>query len=86
MIKSIHMAVLPHRQLRSYPDCGDWLVNEDNSPLVLCSADTGNDLSNLAILLHEFVEAVWCWQNNVTEAEVTRFDKEWFTENHNVDI
>jgi hypothetical protein len=72
------MVVLPHRMLRTYPDCGDWFLNKDGTPAMVCAADTGNDWSNLAILLHEWIESLWCWQNGVTEAEVNEFDRKWF--------
>jgi len=69
---------LPWKQLRSHPDIGDWVVNADNSPALIACADTGNDISNFAILIHEQVEAVWCWLNGVKEEDVTRFDQEFF--------
>ena len=83
MIKSIHMVVLPHKQMRSYPDCGDWFTSSDGEPIMLATADTGNDFSNLAVLLHEFIESVWCWKNGISEQSVTEFDRKWFAEHPN---
>jgi hypothetical protein len=71
---------LPHEQLSSYPDIGDWKCNHDGSPAFIASADTGNDISNAAILLHEFVEAVLCWLHDVSEREVSAFDENFFKE------
>lgn len=71
---------LPYKQLRSHPDIGDWIVNADNSPAVICAADTGNDISNAGILIHEIVESMLCWLRGVKEEDVTRFDKMWFEE------
>lgn len=71
---------LPWKQLRSHPDIGDWQVNADNSPAVICAADTGNDISNCAILIHEIVESMLCWIHGVKEEDVTRFDKMFFQE------
>lgn len=71
---------LPHAQMRSYPDLGDWLVNADNSPALICAADTGDDRSNLAILLHEIVESFICFLTGVREEAVTEFDRKWFAE------
>lgn len=85
MIRGIPMVVLPHKMLRTYPDVGDWFLNGDQTPAMVCAADTGHDLSNLAILLHEFVEAIWCSRNGVTEQEVNDFDREWFERNPDSD-
>lgn len=76
----IHLATLPYKQMRSYPDVGDWIVNADNSPAILCAADTGNDISNAAVLLHEFVESIYCWKHGIREEDVTAFDKLFFAE------
>lgn len=76
---------LPWRQLPDYPDIGSWKVNADNSPAFIGSADTGDDISNAAILLHEFIEVMMCWIHGVKEEDVSRFDKEWFTEKHGDD-
>jgi hypothetical protein len=73
-------ATLPWRQLPDHPDIGSWKCNLDGSPAFIGAADTGNDVSNAAILLHEFVEAFLCWLHGVAEEEVTRFDQAWFKE------
>lgn len=80
--KPLQFAVmtLPWKQLRSHPDIGDWIVNKDNSPAVICAADTGNDISNAAILLHEIIESLLCWLMKVKEEKVTAFDKMFFKE------
>jgi hypothetical protein len=71
---------LPHKQLPDYPDCGSWKVNADNSPAFIGAADTGDDISNAAILLHEFIEVMMCWIHGVKEESVSKFDKMWFEE------
>ena len=68
---------LPHKQLRSHPDIGDWQVNADYSPAVISCADTGNAISNMAILIHEQHECFRCWMEGIREEDVTRFDQ-WF--------
>lgn len=72
------MLTLPWEQLPDYPDIGSWKTNHDGSPAFIGCADTGSNISNAAILLHEFVESFWCWQNGVTEKEVSAFDQAWF--------
>lgn len=71
---------LPWKQLPDYPDIGSWKVNADNSPAFVGAADTGDDRSNMAILLHEIVEVFLCWVHGVKEEDVTAFDKKWFFE------
>jgi len=77
------MLTLPWEQLPDYPDIGSYKMNADNSPAFIGAADTGNDVSNAAILLHEFVESFWCWQHGVKEALITMFDQKWFSEERN---
>ena len=77
---------LPWEQLRSYPDIGDWMVNEDNSPALICAADTGDDISNAGILLHEIIEALLCWVHGVKEEDVTEFDQNFFVRQANGEI
>jgi len=71
---------LPWKQLRSYPDIGDYQCNADNSPAVIGAADTGNDISNCAILVHEIVESFLNFLHGVKEEDITLFDKKWFAE------
>lgn len=71
---------LPWKQLPDYPDIGSWKVNADNSPAFIGAADTGDDISNAAILLHEFIEVFLCWAHGVKEEDVSKFDKMWFKE------
>lgn len=69
---------LPWKQLPDYPDIGSYKMNADNSPAFIACADTGNDISNFAILIHEQVEAMWCWLNGVKEKDVSAFDQAFF--------
>lgn len=71
---------LPWKQLPDYPDIGSWKTNSDNSPAFIGCADTGDDISNAAILLHEFIEVMMCWIHGVTEESVSTFDQMWFKE------
>jgi len=73
-------ATLPWKQLPDYPDIGSWKVNADNSPAVISCADTGDDVSNCGILIHEIVESVLCWVHGVKEEDVSSFDQQWFKE------
>lgn len=69
---------LPHKQLPDYPDIGSYRMNADNSPAFIGCADTGNDISNFAILIHEAVEAMWVWLHGVREEEIRAFDQDFF--------
>jgi hypothetical protein len=69
---------LPWKQLRSYPDIGDYQCNADNSPAIVGAADTGNDVSNAAILVHEIIESLLCWRHGIKEEAVSAFDRAWF--------
>jgi hypothetical protein len=72
---------LPHKQLPDYPDIGSWKVNADEALRLCGAADTGDDISNWAILIHEIVESMLCGIHGVKE-EVSKFDQMWFAENH----
>lgn len=74
------MFTLPWKQLPDYPDVGSYRMNADNSPAVISCADTFNDISNAAILLHEYIESFLCWIHGVTEQSVRDFDQKWFAE------
>ena len=71
-------ATLPWKQLPDYPDIGNYKVNADNSPAFIGAADTGDDISNAAILLHEIVESFLCWLHGVKEEDISAFDRAWF--------
>ena len=76
-------ATLPWKQLRSYPDIGDYQCNADNSPAFIGAADTGNDISNAGILLHEIIESLLVWLHGVKEEDISAFDRKWFAEEKN---
>jgi hypothetical protein len=73
-------ATLPWKQLPDYPDIGSYKCNEDNSPAFVGAADTGNDISNCAILMHEITESFLCWLHGVKEEDISAWDKKWFAE------
>lgn len=74
------MFTLPWKQLPDHPDIGSYRMNADNSPAIIACADTGNDVSNAAVLLHEFIESFLCWIHGVTEQSIREFDQKWFQE------
>jgi hypothetical protein len=73
-------ATLPWKQLPDYPDIGSYKCNHDNSPAFIGAADTGNDISNAAILLHEIIESFFCWLHGIKEEDISAFDKKFFAE------
>jgi hypothetical protein len=57
-----------------YPTAGDWHWEEDGSLLVR-SIITDDPRSTLLVQFHELIEAVLCKARDITEEDVTTFDK-----------
>lgn len=60
-----------------YPTCGDWQWFPDKDQLHICVSQTGSDLYNMLIAIHELVEAFWCIRNGITTAQVDDWDVSW---------
>lgn len=57
-----------------YPTCGDWLYDAESNILEVRVARMPDWRSELAIAIHEAIEAVMCLDKEVSEVEVTEFD------------
>jgi hypothetical protein len=64
--KNWKFVVLPYMQI---DDIGDWRKD------LIISFDTKDQIMNLAILLHEFIEALLCRAKGITSSEVDKWDK-----------
>jgi hypothetical protein len=70
-IYSVQIEVIPHKAQR-YDTVGDWQIFNDL--LVISVSDTGNWVFNMAIGLHELVEALLCIVRGIDEKDVSKFD------------
>lgn len=80
-IKRVVIEAVPHNDQR-YNTIGDWFFEQSNAvydteKLVIRVSDTGNWKWNMTIALHEFVEAVLCTCDGVTQEQVDEFDTKW---------
>jgi hypothetical protein len=69
----IHIKTIPHKDHR-YETVGDWFYDRKGVLQIRVSAIRDSDYE-LAVALHEVIEAALCNCLNVTEAEVDHFDK-----------
>lgn len=55
-----------------YPTVGDWFWR--HTTLHIRISDMKNDQYNMLVAVHEYIEALLCWKNNISEQSVTKFD------------
>ena len=67
----ITIETVPHGNQR-YATVGDWLVAVDD--IFIRVSETGDWRYNAAVAVHELVEALLCRNDDVSQAEVDRFD------------
>ena len=72
MTLRVDMQTLPHRFQR-YNTVGDWMGDEKHR-VIFVSEMSNNDYEFL-VGLHELIEQALCLKRNITDAEVTKFDK-----------
>ena len=58
-----------------YATSGDWIWRNGN--LIVSVSDTGSDMSNLLVAIHEMVEAYLCRRDGIREEDVTAFDMQF---------
>lgn len=73
MALDITIRTVPHEQVRC-DQSGDWHVNNDGSVEVLVSDMNGSWRSELAVAIHELIEAFLCREAGVSDDDVTKFD------------
>ena len=60
-------------EYQRYSTCGDWLWPNEHNLLIRVS-EMGNWRYEMAVAIHEVVEALLCKEGNVSEAAVDAFD------------
>lgn len=77
MIDSITIKTIPHDKQR-YPTTGDWWVESDNvtgkKSLQIRVSESGDWRANIAVGIHEAVEAVVCLADGVDPLSLDEFD------------
>jgi hypothetical protein len=74
---NIDIRVIPHSEQR-YETVGDWYWSSDYMTPVLHIrvSDTGNEVSNFLLIIHELIEALTCHVRGVSQSDVDHFDME----------
>ena len=72
----IVIETVPHSEQRHPMIVGDW-VWESNGDLTIKVSDMGNWQYEVAVGLHEAVEALLCKQNGVSQTAVDQFDLDY---------
>jgi 5-methylcytosine-specific restriction endonuclease McrA len=75
---SFVMITIPHNW-QEYPTVGNWAFTPDGIGIVFVS-ETGNELFNYLISLHEFVEMAICKAKKINGESVTEFDLKYESE------
>lgn len=70
-VTSVKIEVVEHSEQR-YDTAGDWFFS--GTDLLITISDTGNWIYNMAIGLHELVEALLCAHAGVSQKRVDAFD------------
>lgn len=70
-LSSVSIEIIPHKEQR-YDTAGDWQIVGNS--LQITVSETGNWVYDMAIALHELVEALICIQRGIEEEEVSKFD------------
>lgn len=72
-IKRVTIDVIPHEQHR-YPTTGDWDVDRDTGTLWVRVSKTGDSRSEMAVAVHELVEALTCIYHGIAPDALNDFD------------
>lgn len=71
----IVIKVIPYKEQR-YPTCGDWWRDENNNIQIRVN-DMGDIRKESMVAIHELVEMLLCEQRDITEKDVSDFDKQY---------
>lgn len=64
---------IPHNHQR-YPTAGDWQVHPATNDITILVSETGVNIYNYLLAMHELSEAIWCLAHGVTQREVDMWD------------
>lgn len=67
---------IPHNEQR-YETVGDWYIDSETKDWHIKISDTGDDMANKLVAIHEFVEMVLTQHKGITEESVTAFDEKY---------
>lgn len=76
-VRRVEINIIPHVGQR-YPTVGDWIFR--GKTLHITVSDMHNNIAEMLVAIHEYIEAMACLKNNIGEREVTAFDlvfEEW---------
>src|ERR1019366_3903005 len=63
-----------------FGECGDWFYDADSDELTIFINKMADWRSELAVTVHEAVEAVACLANEIDQTDVDYFDKKFYLE------
>lgn len=72
----ITIEVIDHHDQR-YDTVGDWVLNPEKEELQIWVSNLGNWKYNFMIGFHEMVEAMLCFDRNISTEEVDKFDMDY---------
>jgi hypothetical protein len=72
MAKIAELGAIPAKLIRA-DQAGDWMYDKDYTILAY-SAQMDDERSELAVAIHELIEAYMCRDAGVTDEQVTKFD------------
>lgn len=67
--------VVPLEKMPMAGECGFWMPWGKN--IDVKAAKTRSDVSDMAVILHEMVEAFLCIKHGVAEKDVSEWDQKW---------
>ena len=73
---AIQVKVVPHAEQR-YDTIGDWQIDPHTQNITFKVSRLGHPISELAVIVHELVEAFLCRLHGISDIDVDRFDFAW---------
>lgn len=69
----IVIETIPHTHQR-YPTAGDWQLHPATNDITILVSETGVNIYNYLLAMHELSEVIWCLAHGVTQREVDMWD------------
>jgi len=76
-VRKVEIRIIPHAGQR-YPTVGDWIFR--GKTLRITVSDMGDNILEMLVAVHEYIEAVQCMRDKISGATVDSFDmmfEEW---------
>jgi hypothetical protein len=61
-----------------FKECGDWFYDADDDTLTIFINKMPDWKSEIAVAIHEFIEAVMCLDKGIDQTDVDYFDKNFY--------